>query len=95
MGVEGLVAVAVVDDGDIAVAVVVPTGIDDHAVVGGVDGVAQRAAEIDRRVVGFGSVIVAGEPVVHGGEDKGAGADRAIRGLARRRPGRTAAPRQG
>ena len=57
--VQRLVAISVVDDGNISISPVIPTGIDDHAVVGGIDSIPHRSGKINGRVIGIWRVIKA------------------------------------
>src|SRR3972149_4007939 len=58
VGVKGLPAVPVVDDDHQSIAGVVPAGVDDDAVIRGIDGVPLVAGDVDRRMIGGRAVVV-------------------------------------
>src|SRR3989304_2756684 len=58
--------VPVADDDPQSIAAVVPAGVDDDAVIRGIDGVPLVAGDVDRRMVGGRAVVVSCK-VVQGG----------------------------
>ena len=76
VGIQGLPAIPMVDDRQIAITGVVPTGINYHTAVGGIDRISYIPGNINSRVVGIRSVIIARDPMFGSWPNKRAGPNR-------------------